>query len=285
MDGPNGLQTEKPAEGVVQRFCANLCYWRGLCGVLGDLGNRRICNLRAFNAPHCRCPTLGASPFFAPGMGWGYCHLMSTAPHLCGLILAAGESSRMGRDKALLPWPPSAPPSQTLLSAAILAFQSVTQSIIVVAGNNATRLTPIVDANGAVLAHNPNPERGQFSSLQIGLRELLAHGCDSAMITPVDCPPLSAASLELLRNSFVRSLTRGRWAVAPENNGKHGHPLFANRDLIDAFLAASVTSNAREILHANLSRIEYVPVPDTLAKSGLNTPADYAALTDQMLEN
>ena len=207
---------------------------------------------------------------------------MPSVLSLCGLILTAGESSRMGADKALLPWPPQAtgstPARQTLLSAGILALQPLTRAVIVVAGRNAESLTPIVEANGATLVRNPNPERGQFSSLQTGLRELLGRGFNAAMITPVDCPPLRAASLELLRDRFERALTLDVWAVAPENSGRHGHPLLVKRDLIEAFLAAPATGNAREILHANSLRIEYIPVPDTLAKAGLNTPADYAAL-------
>ncbi len=214
---------------------------------------------------------------------------MIGAPHLCGLILAAGESSRMGTDKALLPWPPATPgssasPSQTLLSAAILALRPLTCAVVVVAGKNAEAIVPIIDASGAFLARNPHPERGQFSSLQVGLRELLARGFDAAMIAPVDCPPLSAASLQLLCISFERALTRGLWAVAPENNGKHGHPLLVNRELIDAFLSTPVTSNAREVLRAHPQRIEYVPVPDVLARAGLNTPQDYAALAAKISE-
>ena len=92
------------------------------------------------------------------------------------------------------------------------------------------------------------------------------------MITPVDCPPLSAASLDLLCASFERALTRGLWAVAPENNGKHGHPLLVNREMIDAFLAAPVTSNAREVLHAHAAAHRIISVPDALVKAGLNTP-------------
>jgi molybdenum cofactor cytidylyltransferase len=208
---------------------------------------------------------------------------MKSAADLCGLILAAGESSRMGTEKALLPWPPSAPdatapPAQTLLSAAILALQPHARAVIVVAGKNSARIAPTIDACGALMAHNPAPERGQFSSLQIGLREILARGCDAAIITPVDCPPLSTASLALLCTSFQQAIARGDWAVAPDNNGMHGHPLLAARDLIDAFLAAPVTSNAREVLHAHAERIEYIPVPDSLAGTGLNTPQDYAAL-------
>jgi molybdenum cofactor cytidylyltransferase len=215
-------------------------------------------------------------------VGWRYRLFMTTAPHLCGLILAAGESSRMGTDKALLPWPPSAPgatapPGQTLLSAAIFALQPFTRAVVVVAGRNSALIAPTIGACSAHMACNPKPERGQFSSLQIGLREILTRGCDAAMITPVDCPPLAPSSLALLSASFDRALARGLWAVAPENNGKHGHPLLVNREMLNAFLAAPVSSNAREVLHAHAERIEYVLVPDPLAKAGLNTPQEYAA--------
>jgi CTP:molybdopterin cytidylyltransferase MocA len=202
---------------------------------------------------------------------------MASQLKICGVILAAGFSTRMGRDKALLPWPPSAPDA-TLLSAAIAALNPFTESIIIVAGTNAAALAPIVESGGAILAINPEPERGQFSSLQVGLRELLARGSEAAMVTLVDCPPLSSASLAHLRSAFDHAISHGNWGVAPEHKGKHGHPLLANRALIDAFLAAPVTSNAREVKHAHAHLIESVPVPDALLAVDVNTPDQYRAL-------
>lgn len=207
---------------------------------------------------------------------------MNSPAKFAGIILAAGESSRMGSDKALLPWPPQPHGAtgisrHTLLSALIVALDPLAQTTIVVAGSNTESIATTVGACGAYLTRNPNPELGQFSSLQVGLRHALERGCDAVLITPVDCPPLRASSLELLRNAFLGAAMEDYWAVAPENNGKHGHPLFAGRELIDAFLQAPVTSNAREIIHANISRIVYVPVPDSLAKAGLNTPEEYTA--------
>ena len=110
----------------------------------------------------------------------------------------------------------------TLLSAAILALKPFTEAVIVVASRNADQLAPIAARRGASIAINPDPDRGQFSSIQIGLRAVLDCGCDAAMLTPVDCPPLSVATLEFLRESFVSALARGIWAVAPENNGRRG---------------------------------------------------------------
>jgi CTP:molybdopterin cytidylyltransferase MocA len=201
---------------------------------------------------------------------------------VCGLILAAGASSRMGTDKALLPWPPADTTGATLLSAAIAAIQPFTQEVVVVAGENAEKLACIVASSGASMVLNPNPERGQFSSLQIGLREVLGRGCDAAMITPVDCPPLSAASLELLRETFEQAFALGRWAVAPESNGRRGHPLLAGRPLIDAFLSAPVTGNARDVKHANAQHFEYVAVADHFLNADMNTPEEYAVVSSMV---
>ena len=93
----------------------------------------------------------------------------------------------MGTDKALLPWPPAAPgvppTGQTFLSAAIEALSPFSEMVIVVAGKNEPNLAGVVYANGASLVRNPAPERGQFSSLQVGLQEVLSHGRDAAMVT------------------------------------------------------------------------------------------------------
>src|SRR5579862_2015484 len=104
---------------------------------------------------------------------------MGNKSRIYGVILSAGASSRMGRDKALLPWPPSAIDGQTLLTSSIDALKPFAESVIVVAGKNLQSLRPIAEAHGAVLVENPEPERGQFSSLQVGLREVIALGCEA----------------------------------------------------------------------------------------------------------
>ena len=109
-----------------------------------------------------------------------------------------GRSSRMGRDKALLPWPPVRPvrgsAGELCCRRLSLRWKPFTEAIVVVAGKNADNLAPVVAAHGASMVRNPAPERGQFSSMQVGLHEVLARGCDAAMITLVIAPPLSADS-------------------------------------------------------------------------------------------
>ena len=207
---------------------------------------------------------------------------MAGAPRLCGVILAAGESSRMGTDKALLQWPPAAtgtPPSgQTFLSAAIESLNPFSEMVIVVAGKNASAIAPVVFANGAYLVTNPAPEHGQFSSLQIGLHEVLNHGRDAAIVTLVDRPPISLATLQKLCDAFA-SAEYVKWAVVPEYGGNHGHPFLVAREMIEAFLKAAPTANARDIEHQHQQHIEYVAVDDPAVTVNVDTPEDYAALS------
>jgi molybdenum cofactor cytidylyltransferase len=206
---------------------------------------------------------------------------MSRSPSFAGVILAAGESSRMGTDKALLPWPPLAagqPPSKdTFLSAAIRSLMLSTDFVVVVAGKNEAALAPIVYASGASIVTNPDPSRGQFSSLQVGLHEVLNHGRDAAVITLVDRPPVHRATIEMLRTAF-EAAPPNIWAVVPEFNERHGHPYLGGRELIEAFLQASPTANARNIEQQHRSRIQYVAVDDPFVALNVNTPEDYAAL-------
>jgi molybdenum cofactor cytidylyltransferase len=207
---------------------------------------------------------------------------MPYTPDLYAVILAAGESTRMGTDKALLPWPPATPSSppngQTFLSAAIQALYPFSDKVIVVVGKNESNLAPVIYANGASLVRNPEPERGQFSSLQVGLQEVLNDGRDSAMVTLVDRPPANAATLKILCSAFAEAPNE-IWAVVPEYQGKHGHPFLVARTMIGAFLKAPATASARDIEHQNLQHVSYVVVDDPLITLNVDTPQEYAALS------
>jgi molybdenum cofactor cytidylyltransferase len=206
---------------------------------------------------------------------------MSRASSFGGVILAAGESSRMGRDKALLPWPPSASDQalskDTFLSTAIRSLALASDFVIVVAGKNESALAPIVYSDGASLVTNPDPDRGQFSSLQIGLREVLNRGRDAAIVTLVDRPPAAGSTVKTLRDAF-ESAPREIWAVVPEFSGKHGHPYITGREMIEKLLQAPVTANARDIEHRFQEHIRYMSVDDPFVALNINTPEEYTAL-------
>jgi molybdenum cofactor cytidylyltransferase len=213
-----------------------------------------------------------------------YLRCMIRASTFGGIILAAGESSRMGTDKALLPWPPAVAgkgsSSETFLSAAIRSLLEACDFVVVVAGKNQKTLAPVIYSQGASLAVNPDPDRGQFSSLQVGIREVLDRGRDAAMITLVDRPPVDRNTLNLLHDAFESS-DQPTWAVVPEFSGKHGHPYLIGREMMEAFLRVPTTSTAREVEHANQPHIKYVKVDNPFVALNINTPEEYAALAAQ----
>ena len=95
----------------------------------------------------------------------------------------------MGRDKALLPWR-----GTTFLGGQIDLLAPLTEMVIVVGGKNAPQLEPLVYASSAYLMVNPDPQRGQFSSLRLGLQEVMNHGRDAAIVALVDRPPAATLS-------------------------------------------------------------------------------------------
>ncbi|HKD85715.1 MAG TPA: nucleotidyltransferase family protein [Terriglobales bacterium] len=209
---------------------------------------------------------------------------MPLSPSICGVILSAGFSTRMGRDKALLPWPPVAegmPAANTFLGASIDLLQAYSELVIVVAGKNAPVITPVVYAHGAFLTVNRDPERGQFSSLQTALQAVLNQGRDSALIALVDRPPVLPRTVKAVRQAFLDA-DPDVWAVVPElKQGEktiHGHPILIGREMIEAFLRAPATATAREIEHQLQPHMHYVPVDDPRLAMNVDTPEDYARL-------
>ncbi len=94
------------------------------------------------------------------------------------------------------------------------------------------------------------------------------------MVTLVDRPPATAATLQKLIDAF-EGRVRNTWAVVPEFEGKHGHPILIGREMIEIFLRSPASGNAREIEHSNQQRIMYVPVDDSRVTVNMNTPEDY----------
>jgi len=209
---------------------------------------------------------------------------MPLSPNICGVILAAGFSSRMGRDKALLPWPPVAegtPAANTFLGATIDLLQAYSELVIVVVGKNAPHITPVAYAHGAFLAVNRQPERGQFSSLQVGLQEVLNQGRDAAFIALIDRPPVLPRTVKALRETFLEA-GPDVWGVVPAlkrgDETIHGHPILIGREMMEAFQSAPATATARDIEHQHQQHILYVPVDDPRLAMNVDTPEDYARL-------
>jgi molybdenum cofactor cytidylyltransferase len=100
------------------------------------------------------------------------------------------------------------------------------------------------------------------------------------MVTLVDRPPPRPETLAALVSSFEKR-DHAIWSVVPQYSSKHGHPIVIGREMIEAFLRAPVTSNAREIEHANQNKIKYFSIDDPLITANVDTPEQYQSLSEQ----
>ena len=183
-----------------------------------------------------------------------------------GLILAAGESSRMGSPKALLEFR-----GETFIDRLIRCFSAHCSPLIVVLGHEpevirAGTRSPLK----AVFVLNTDYQRGQFSSMQCGLRAVPADA-DGGGFTPGDHPNVEAATVAKLIES-------GAPISIPQYQGRHGHPVLFSRSLIPEFLALPPDSQARAVTHRHASEIRYIDVADAGILDDIDDPEAYHRL-------
>ena len=125
----------------------------------------------------------------------------------------------------------------------------------------------------------PDPARGQFSSLQVGLQDVLNRGRDAAMITLVDRPPVRAATLTTLLAAFESGRRTKNGLCSRNMAANMDIPFWLGREMIEAFLRAPADYDRPRHLNTSICRISNMsPVDDPLVAMNVDTPQDYAAL-------
>lgn len=187
------------------------------------------------------------------------------------VILAAGYSTRMGRDKGLLPLPGGdcffTRLARTFLSAGC-------PEVIVVAGSGADRVAATADRARlpARVVVNPDPSRGQLSSLQEALAVLPSPPPGGLLVTPVDLPLIAAATVRAIIDAWSRS---GALVVRPAHGPRHGHPVLFDARLFAELRAADVSAGARAVVRAHSREVLDVDIDDRGAYDDVDTPEDY----------
>jgi len=192
---------------------------------------------------------------------------------IAGIILAAGASSRMGTPKALLDYR-----GETFVGRLIRVLGACSHPVIVVLGYHADVIRQQIPAT-ANIAINPDPSRGQLSSLQTGLAELPAEADGFAFI-PVDSPAVAEDTVATLARAFEHRKPSTLFVI-PRQSGKRGHPVFATRSVAAELLALPSTAEAREVVHAHVDRTEYVDVDDSGIFTDVDDPEAYRLLKER----
>ncbi len=183
-----------------------------------------------------------------------------------GLILAAGESRRMGSPKALLAYR-----GESFLDTLTGLLARVCSPVIVVLGAEAERIRAGI-ARPAIFVHNQDYRRGQTSSLQCGLRALPA-AADGVLFALVDHPAVAPETLDRLLEPGGPERVR-----IPRFHGQKGHPIWFSRDLIPEFLALPAGGAARDVVRAHTSETAFLDVEDQGILADIDDPEAYRRL-------
>lgn len=182
------------------------------------------------------------------------------------IILAAGQSSRMGYPKALLSYC-----GTTFVQHLVDLFQQFGPVVVVANADNRDAIRERLPDISVVV--NPFPEQGLFSSVQLGLAAMPANA-SFYFLHPVDCPLVSekvpAALLGEARANPAHTV------FVPSHEDKPGHPV-----LVDPVIRTPLLTYPPEAVFStvlDLFGVCRVPVADPSVLLNINNPADYDKL-------
>jgi molybdenum cofactor cytidylyltransferase len=183
-----------------------------------------------------------------------------------GILLAAGESRRMGYPKPLLKVG-----DETFVAHLAAAMLTVVGRLTVVVGAHADRVRPAIPTDPRIrVVDNPNWSRGQLSSIKAGLRALPADSC-AAMVHLTDHPTVKAETFAAVADAYRHS---GKPIVIARHDGHRGHPVLFDRSIFTELLDAPEDQGARVVVNADAARIVYVEVADPGILLDLDTPEE-----------
>ena len=196
---------------------------------------------------------------------------------LAALVLAAGDSSRMGGSpKATL----KAPCGRSFATRIIdVLEESGVDNLFVVTGLHHDAIVAAVTADAPrrlpAFVRNPNPARGQLSSLWVGMDHAIAPDVEALLVTLSDVPMIT---VEVVRKVIEAWRASGAPIVRPAIGQAHGHPVLYDRSLFAALRAAPLEQGAKAVVRAREADILNVPVTDPGCLRDIDTPEDYRSL-------
>ena len=187
------------------------------------------------------------------------------------IILAAGQSNRLGKPKQLLKYQ-----NKALLQHAIdTAKQSSVQSIIVVLGSNADIILNKVDISGIRMVKNADWQNGMASTIGCGVQALLAldSTIDSVILMVCDQPFVTS---DLLNSLIEKQKETGKSIIASQYGDTIGTPAFFHKLFFAELMALTGNTGAKKIMMQHNDLLATVPFPR--GSIDIDTIDDYKAL-------
>jgi molybdenum cofactor cytidylyltransferase len=188
---------------------------------------------------------------------------------LVGVVLAAGESRRMGQLKALLPFGTGTVIEQVVQP----LLQADLVTVAVVLGHRAADIAAVLHTLPVHLLYNPDYQHGMTTSVQVALRDLTPIP-DAYMLALVDQPHIGLGPIQQLLAAF-RHTRKG--LVVPTYNGKRGHPLVLSAVYRQEVLALGPQQGLHLVTRGHPDDTLEVPMANDDILRDMDYQADYEA--------
>lgn len=195
---------------------------------------------------------------------------------LSAILLAAGESRRMGSPKALLHYQ-----GQTFIERICTAFLTAgVDELIVVLGARAEEIARVLPVHPALrTVVNSRYAQGQLSSLMVGIGALSPES-EAAVVNLVDHPMVSSETIKAVIASFRAAPLP---IVIASYQGKRGHPVLFASQVYGEILAAPLDQGAKVVVRKDPARVREIPLDDPGILADIDTPEDYARFVGKRL--
>jgi len=191
---------------------------------------------------------------------------------IVAVILSAGESSRMGRPKALLPIDGVRFIDKIVTSLRLARIGK----IMVVLGHNAAEMRQKISDLHVDLVINPDYKQGQLTSLRAAIRSIEARNdadrVDGILVHLVDHPYINTDLVNLMIERFYETK---KLIVVPRYQNRRGHPVIFSRALFGELLAAPLDRGAKAVVHAHREDTLEIDTNDEGAIIDIDTPEEY----------
>jgi len=192
---------------------------------------------------------------------------------ITAIILAAGQSTRMGSPKMVLPWG-----NMTVIEHVVSVFSKAgIDDILVVTGGAHEQVESVIlqcrKKYPVRSVYNEKYKSGDMlTSIQCGLRHIADKSVGAAMIGLGDQPQVQEGSVRRVCDAFLETESK---IVVPSYKMRRGHPWLVARPLWDEILKMRSPQSPRDLLNAHQAEIQYVNLDDPNILADLDTPEEY----------
>ena len=190
------------------------------------------------------------------------------------ILLAAGQSRRMGAFKPLLPFGKT-----TVINSCVNSLGAGgVEDVVVVAGHRATELkASLVEVESIHFIVNPDPQSEMSASIACGV-QALPPTAKAVLIALTDQPAIPPSVIRAILNAW----RAGARLIIPEYNERGGHPVLVDLDFRESLLSLDPQRGLKEFFDAHKNQVQRLKVDSSYIARDMDTWDDYAALHEEM---